>query len=99
MAAWIASGGDGIAQPVGAPLRGHTADVTGVAFSPDGSFLVSGSEDGTVRLWLNYSDAASALCAKLSTNMSRRLWQVWVSPDIDYIEACPGLPIKKEFEW
>ncbi|WP_276322575.1 hypothetical protein [Mycobacterium paragordonae] len=41
----------------------------------------------------------TALCAKLSTNMSRRLWQVWVSPDIDYIEACPGLPIKKEFEW
>ncbi|WP_269323477.1 WD40 repeat domain-containing protein [Mycobacterium paragordonae] len=37
-------------------MRGHTADVTGVAFSPDGSSLVSGSEDGTVRLWLNYSD-------------------------------------------
>ncbi|MFV8316806.1 WD40 repeat domain-containing protein [Mycobacterium sp. 23] len=86
-------------QPVGAPLRGHTADVTSVAFSPDGSFLVSGSEDGTVRLWLNYPDAASAMCAKLSTNMSRRLWQAWVSPDIDYTEACPGLPIKKEYEW
>lgn len=86
-------------QPVGAPLRGHTADVTSVAFSPDGTFLVSGSEDGTVRLWLNYPDAASALCAKLSTNMSRRLWQAWVSPGIDYVEACPGLQIKKEYEW
>jgi len=52
-----------------------------------------------VRLWLNYPDAASAMCAKLSTNMSRRLWQAWVSPDIDYTEACPGLPIKKEYEW
>ena len=32
-------------------LEGHEGKVTGVAFSPDGSFLVSGSEDGTVRLW------------------------------------------------
>ncbi|OOK64214.1 WD40-like Beta Propeller Repeat family protein [Mycobacterium kansasii] len=82
-------------QPVGAPLRGHTADVTSVAFSPDGTFLVSGSEDGTVRLWLNYPDAASALCAKLSTNMSRRLWQAWVSPGIDYVEACPAFRSRK----
>ncbi|KZS80253.1 hypothetical protein B4U45_27990 [Mycobacterium persicum] len=86
-------------EPVGAPLRGPTADVTSVAFSPDGNFLVSGSEDGTVRLWLNYPDATSGLCAKLSSNMSRRLWQAWVSPDIDYVEACPGLQIKKEYEW
>ena len=31
-------------------LRGHTDDVGGVAFSPDGT-LASGSADGTIRLW------------------------------------------------
>jgi WD40 repeat protein len=34
-----------------AVLRGHTADVWGVAYSPDGKSLVSCSGDRTVRLW------------------------------------------------
>ena len=32
-------------------LQGHTDDVTSVASSPDGSLAVSGSFDGTVRVW------------------------------------------------
>jgi WD40 repeat protein len=41
-----------------------------VAFSPDGQRIVSGSADSTLHLWPNYPDPVSAMCAKLTTNMS-----------------------------
>ncbi|MGE5264272.1 MAG: WD40 repeat domain-containing protein, partial [Acidobacteriota bacterium] len=32
-------------------LAGHTGDVNGVTFSPDGKFLATGSQDGRVKQW------------------------------------------------
>lgn len=36
--------------PRGLVLSGHTSDVTGLAFSPDGSILATSSLDGSVRV-------------------------------------------------
>ena len=39
------------------PLTGHTGGVVAVAWSPDGTRLLTGSTDGTTRMW----DATSGL--------------------------------------
>ena len=36
---------------IGMPLEGHSGYVISVAFSPDGSRIVSGSRDNNIRLW------------------------------------------------
>ncbi|THU96629.1 hypothetical protein K435DRAFT_664054, partial [Dendrothele bispora CBS 962.96] len=41
----------GTGAQIGDPLQGHENWVTSVAFSADGTRIVSGSRDNTIRLW------------------------------------------------
>lgn len=98
----IVSGGmDGVVRvwdtetgsAVGAPLEAHTTSVTSIAYSPDGTQLVSSSNDETLRVWPAPKVWADVLCEKLTRNMSRAEWRLWVSSEIDYTVQCPMLPI------
>ena len=38
-------------KPIMGPTKGHTGNVYSLAFSPDGTWIASGSYDGTIRIW------------------------------------------------
>ncbi len=79
-------------KQIGDPLLGHGEQVISVAWRPDGTGFASASNDGTVYLWPASADPGE-ICSKLTANMSRKQWNEWVSPDIDYRKGCPDLPI------
>jgi WD40 repeat protein/tRNA A-37 threonylcarbamoyl transferase component Bud32 len=58
-------------------LQGHSGGVKSVAFSPDGSRLLSGSADGTIRLW----DAASGQELHALNGHTGVVWSVAFSRD------------------
>jgi WD40 repeat protein len=80
---------------LGQPFAGHHDGVVGVAFDPSGSRIVSGSADGTLRIWADPPtiDPSHALCARLNENMSLKDWQTHVSRHVPYAPTCPGLPV------
>jgi WD40 repeat protein len=77
--------------PTAAPLT-RSDTVTSVALSPDGRLAASTTLDGTMLLSPALADPRQ-LCDKLPANMSHKQWRDWVSPGINYVNVCPGLPI------
>jgi predicted NACHT family NTPase len=60
-----------------ATLAGHTAAVRAIAFSPDGTRILTGSEDHTGRLW----EAATGTAIATLDEHAGVVWAVAFSPD------------------
>jgi WD40 repeat protein len=70
--AWDAAIGNAIAV-----LRGHKRSVLSAAFSPDGSRIVTVSEDKTARVW----DAAAGRAIAVLSGHKDEVWSAAFSPD------------------
>jgi WD40 repeat protein len=74
----------GTKQQVLRELQGHSRGILKVAFSPDGSQLVSGSYDRTVRLW----NVASGKLLKTLTGHSKAVTCVAFHPNGKQVASC-----------
>jgi WD40 repeat protein len=64
-------------------FKGHTRDLWGVDFSPDGKYLATGSSDGTARLW----DLATGEIVHIFEGHAGEVGEVAFSPDSKYLVA------------
>ncbi|MBR9997605.1 MAG: High-affnity carbon uptake protein Hat/HatR [Cyclobacteriaceae bacterium] len=63
-----------------------------LSFSPDGNYLISGCENGLIKIWPTKIEMLSSqLCDYLGRNMTRAEWERYVGSDVDYEITCESV--------
>ncbi len=72
-------------------IEGHINDVSTLAFSPDGQYLASGNNGGTIRFdMVNTQKLADIVCQKVWRNLTQEEWKRYIG-DIPYERICSEL--------
>lgn len=78
-------------QPI--VLKDHPTWVWSVAFTPDDEQILAGTQEQIIRSWPTKVETMSdKLCGKLSRNMTKDEWDIFVSEDLTYESTCGNLP-------
>ncbi|NRQ31916.1 hypothetical protein HII36_08695 [Nonomuraea sp. NN258] len=81
------------ASALGLPVTGHNGAVNALVFGPRGDLLISGGQDGTIRLWQADPERAfTILCRSTRHAMTPDVWRTYVSPALSYEPPC-GEPV------
>jgi WD40 repeat protein len=75
----------------------HDDNVRLVAFSPDGNYVLSGSDDKAARIWIwRPNDLIAEACSRVTRNLTRDEWEQYIGDALPYQAVCPNLPIVRD---
>jgi WD40 repeat protein len=75
-------------------LAGHRGPIWAVGISADGSWIATGGQDATARLWrmTPLTDATQIACRIAGRNLSRSEWEDYLGKDTPYRRTCAEWP-------
>jgi WD40 repeat protein len=76
-------------------MDNNNGNVWHIAFAKGSNYLIASCNDGEVRVWpTDTRTLAEQVCPRLTRNMTKEEWRIYVGSDIDYESTCRSLLIK-----